>query len=78
LETNKLYKLGVTAINIIGESARVESQSFLTATVTSQPPIPILKSRSKSHLEITWQDPINLGGTALDYYIVEMDSGTSG
>jgi phenylacetate-coenzyme A ligase PaaK-like adenylate-forming protein len=25
-----------------------------------------------------WSDPLDLGGTNLDSYIVEMDSGTSG
>lgn len=62
---------------MIGESDKVTSIPILAATVPGQPQPPIMKSQSKIHLEIQWSDPIDLGGTALDAYIIEMDSGSS-
>jgi len=46
--------------------------------VPGQPLAPTLKISSKTSLEIMWDDPIDLGGTTLDAYVVEMDSGSSG
>ncbi len=67
----------MTALNIVGESAITLSAPILTATIPGAVQSLQLKSQSKSHLEIRWSDPLDLGGTALQTYIVEMDSGTS-
>jgi len=67
----------VTALNIVGESELTLSAPILTATIPGAVQSLQLKSQSKSHLEIRWSDPLDLGGTALQTYIVEMDSGTS-
>lgn len=60
---------------MVGESTLTESAPILSATVPDQPHKPLLKSQSKSHLEIQWTDPLNDGGTAIESYIVEMDDG---
>lgn len=77
LTTDSYYTFAVAAVNLVGESPQTVSQAIITATIPGQPPTPALKSSSKTHIEISWSDPLNLGGTNLDSYIVEMDQGTS-
>jgi hypothetical protein len=35
-------------------------------------------SQSKIHIDISWSDPLDNGGTNLDSYVIEMNEGTSG
>lgn len=73
LITNKYYKFAVSAVNIVGEGLTAESAPIITATVPGQPGTPSLKSSAKDKIEIMWSDPIDLGGTTLDSYVIEMD-----
>lgn len=75
LTTNIYYKFAVSAYNVIGESPKVLSIPIITATVPDQPIGLSLISQDKSHIKIGWSDPLNEGGTTLQNYIVEMDSG---
>jgi hypothetical protein len=77
LTTNRYYKFGVTAVNSAGEGPMAVSDAIITATVPGQPQTPALKSSSKVHIEVMWSDPLDLGGTTLDTYIIEMDQGSS-
>jgi hypothetical protein len=73
LTTDRYYTFAVAAVNVVGEGPAKTSAPIITATVPGQPQTPALKSSSKSHIEIMWSDPIDLGGTALESYIIEMD-----
>jgi hypothetical protein len=73
LTTNRYYKFAVAAVNVVGTGPKTTSSAIITATITGQPQTPALKSSSKTHIEIIWSDPLDLGGTTLDSYIVEMD-----
>jgi len=77
LTTDRYYTFAVAAVNVVGEGPVKISAPIITATVPGQPQTPALKTSSKSHIEIMWSDPIDLGGTALESYIVEMDQGST-
>jgi hypothetical protein len=62
---------------VVGEGDQTISDAIITATIPGQPQTPALRSSSKTHIEIIWSDPLDLGGTTLDSYVIEMDQGTT-
>jgi hypothetical protein len=77
LTTNTNYLFAVSAYNAVGDGPQATSIPILTATVPGQPQTPALVSSSKSSLQISWSDPVDLGGTTLQSYVVQMDQGSS-
>lgn len=75
---NMYYMFGVTAINVVGESNMTISHSILTATVPGVPQQIKVANQTRTWIQIAWSDPIELGGTTLNSYVVEMDGGSSG
>ena len=65
------------ALNEIGESSVSASVSIIAATVPGIPQTPSLLSQSKTQIGIAWSDPVDLGGSPLLQYKVQMDGGTS-
>jgi len=77
LQTDMYYTFSVSAVNVVGESPQTESEAIITATIPGIVQSLAKKTQSKTHIEVQWSDPLDLGGTTLESYIVEMDSGTS-
>lgn len=77
LQTGQYYRFAISAYNAIGEGIKSGQASIITATVPGAPQTPTLVSQSKTQIGIAWQDPLNLGGTTLDSYVVEMDGGST-
>ena len=59
------YKFAVLATNDIGSSPISGSVSIIAATAPGNPQTPSLLSQSKTQIGITWNDPVDLGGTPL-------------
>ena len=64
-------------MNEIGTSSKAESAPIIAATVPGVPQTPSLLYQSKTAIGIQWSDPLELGGTPLLSYIVEMDNGST-
>jgi hypothetical protein len=61
----------------VGVSALTSSSAILAATVPGTPTSLSVKTQDKYHIQLQWNDPVDIGGTTLDSYVIEMDSGTS-
>lgn len=78
LTTGAYYKFTVQAFNIIGDGPQSSEVSIIAATVPGAPAQPTLLIATKELIGIAWNDPIELGGTTLDTFLVQMDGGSSG
>ena len=65
------------AFNDIDKGPLSDSVSIIAATVPGPPQTPTLQSQSKTQIGITWNDPVDLGGTPLQTYLIQMDGGTT-
>jgi hypothetical protein len=77
LDQGLYYKFAVAAVNAIGTSDKAESVPIIAATIPGVPQTPSLLYQSKTAIGIQWSDPLDLGGTTLDEYIIEMDNGST-
>ena len=67
----------MAAVNEIGTSSQSPPVTIIAATVPGVPAAPTLLSQSKTAIGIAWNDPIDIGGTTLDTYVIEMDNGST-
>ena len=78
LTSGSSYKLEVSSVNEVGESAHSDSNTILFANVPSTPASLTLTSTAKPDLTATWTGPSSINGDAVRGYKLYIDDGEGG
>ena len=76
------YKIQISSVNEIGESAKSESNTILFSNVPSAPAsltlASIVESKEEPHIRATWTVPASTNGDAIRGYRLYIDDGEGG